>query len=473
MATDVVTIPEEQGIETHGIERVSPKTRTHVRIFDNFTMWLSANLVLSTFALGTLAIPVFKLGFWDSVAVIIIFNVLGVLPPAFFSTLGPKLGLRQMTISRFSFGWIGAMIMALFNIAACIGWSAVNVIVGGQLLVALSHGGIPLWAGILLIAILTTIVSIYGYRYVHSYERYAWIPMAVIFVILLIVAAPHFSAIPTQNAGAAEVAAFIAFGGAIYGFATGWSSYAADYNVNQPEQTSPSRVFWLTFLGIAVPCVLLEILGVAFTTALGSVKAWNTAFGSFGDVGGLLSAVVSPLGGFGSFILVLLALSIIANNIPNDYSLGLSMQVLGKTFQQVKRYVWTLIGAVIYIAIALIGSTNFSGTLDNFLLLISYWLAPWTVILVLEHFVFRHGRYNVDDWNTRSRLPIGWAAIVSMAIGLVGVYLGASQLLFTGPIAARLGTDIGFELGFVFAGIAYFFLRRVELNNNSREKVLE
>jgi NCS1 nucleoside transporter family len=472
LATDVVTIPEEQGIETHGIERVSPKTRTHVRIFDNFTMWLSANLVLSTFALGTLAIPVFKLGFWDSVAVIIIFNVLGVLPPAFFSTLGPKLGLRQMTISRFSFGWVGAIIMALFNVAACIGWSAVNVIVGGQLLVALSHGGIPLWAGILLIAILTTIVSIYGYRYVHGYERFAWIPMAVIFVILLIVAAPHFSAIPTQNAGAAEVAAFITFGGAIYGFATGWSSYAADYNVNQPEQTSPSRVFWLTFLGIAVPCVLLETLGLAFTTALGSVKEWNAAFGQFGDVGGLLSAVVSPLGGFGSFILVLLALSIIANNIPNDYSLGLTVQVFGKAFQQVKRYVWTLIGAVIYIAIALIGSTNFSGTLNNFLLLVAYWLGPWSIILVIEHFVFRRGRYNVDDWNTRSRLPIGWAAIVSMVIGLVGVYLGASQSLFTGPIAAQLGnTDIGFELGVVLAGIAYFFLRRIELNNSPIEKV--
>jgi hypothetical protein len=38
-----------------------------------------------------------------------------------------------MTILRFSFGWIGAVIMALFNVAACIGWSAVNVIVGGQL----------------------------------------------------------------------------------------------------------------------------------------------------------------------------------------------------------------------------------------------------------------------------------------------------------------------------------------------------
>src|SRR5579871_556369 len=149
MASDVVAIPEEKGIETHGIERVSPSTRTHVRIFDNFTMWLSANLVISTVALGALAVPVFGLGFWDSILVIIVFNILGILPVAFFSTLGPKLGLRQMTISRFSFGWVGAIIMALFNVAACIGWSAVNVIVGAQLVTALSGGAFPLWASIL------------------------------------------------------------------------------------------------------------------------------------------------------------------------------------------------------------------------------------------------------------------------------------------------------------------------------------
>src|SRR5436305_6184659 len=163
IASDVIAIPEESCIETHGIERVSPKTRAHVRIFDNFTMWLSANLVISTVGLGALAIPIFHLGFWDSLAVIIIFNVLGVLPVAFFSTLCPKLGLRQMTISRFSFGWVGAILMALFNVGACIGWSAVNVIVGGQLLENLTHEFIPLWAAILIIAVLTTVVSLYGY----------------------------------------------------------------------------------------------------------------------------------------------------------------------------------------------------------------------------------------------------------------------------------------------------------------------
>src|SRR5437763_3602716 len=468
MATDVITIPEEHGLETHGIERVSPKTRTHVRILDNFTMWLSANLVTSTVALGALAHTIFCLGFWDSFAIIVIFNILGVLPVAFFSTLGPKLGLRQMTISRFAFGWVGGIIMAIFNVAACIGWSVVNVIIGGQLVAALSGGKVPSWAGILILAILTTLVSIYGYRYVHRYERYAWIPMAVIFAIMLIVAAPHFSIVASSNTTtAAEIAALLSFGGAVYGFATGWSSYAADYNVNQPEETPSSRVFWLTFLGIFIPCLLLETLGMAFTT----YAPWAHTFAN-GLVGDLLAAVVSPLGGFGTLILALLALSVIANNVPNDYSLGLSVQVFGRPFQRVKRYVWTLAGAVIYVLIALPASANFAHTLTDYLLIIAYWLGPWSIILIIEHFVFRHGQYNVDDWNNPRRLPIGWAAIASMAFGIVGVLLGADQIYYVGPIAKLVnppfGMDIGFELGVIFAGIAYLIFRRIELNSSKR-----
>ena len=475
MAADTVAIPEEQGLEIHGIERVSPSTRTHVRILDNFTMWLGANLVISTIALGTLANFAFGLGFWDSVLSIVIFNALGVLPVAFFSTLGPKLGLRQMTITRFSFGWVGGIIMAFFNVAACIAWSAVNVIVGSQLVVSLSNGAIPLWAGVIVIAALTTLVSIYGYRYVHRYERFAWIPMAIMFLIMFVVGVPHFAITATPAFGLAEVASFITFGGAVYGFATGWSSYAADYNVNQPENTRPSRVFWLTFLGVFVPCVLLETLGMLFTSGIANVPAWKTGFGTTGDVGGLLSAVVSPLGGFGKFLLVLLALSIVANNIPNDYSLGLSVQVFGKAFQKVKRYIWTLIGAVIYIVIAIIGSQNFAATLQSFLLDVAYWLGGYGIILVLEHFVFRRGQYNVDDWNTPSRLPLGWAAIVAIIAGLVGGLLGADQLNFQGFITRHInqpfGIDLGFEFSVLLAGIVYLILRRIEINSTPRGEV--
>lgn len=466
MASDTIAVPEEHGIEQHGIERVSPSTRTHVRVRDNFTMWFSANLVISTIALGALAGPVvFGLGFWDSVLAIILFNALGVLPVAFFSTLGPKLGLRQMTISRFSFGWVGGIIMALFNVAACIGWSAVNVIVGAQLITALSNGAIPRWVGIIVIAVLTTLVSIYGYRYVHRYERYAWIPMAIIFAILFVISIGKFQMVPTPALTAAEIASFVSFGGAVYGFATGWSSYAADYNVNQPEDTPASRVFWLTFLGVFIPCVLLETLGMALTT----VPALSKLTG-----GDLLSGALDPLGVFGKILVALLALSVVANNIPNDYSLGLSIQVFGRTFQRVPRWIWTLIGAVIYVAIAIPAAANFNETLTNFLLIVAYWLGPWAIVLVLEHFVFRHGRYNVDDWNTPSRLPLGWAAIVSLALGLVGVVLGAAQVYYTGPIGKLVGPfgmDVGFELGVVFAAISYFVLRSIEIRTSPRGEV--
>ncbi len=454
---------EQKGIETQGIERIPSSDRYHVRIFDNFTLWLSANLVISTVALGSLATIVFKLGFWDSLLAIILFNTLGVLPVAFFSTLGPKLGLRQMTISRFSFGWVGAKIMALFNVAACIGWSAVNVIVGGQLVYALSGGIIPRWVGILIIATLTTFVSLYGYKYVHRYERYAWIPMLFIFSLMFFISAPNFQAVAPGVTGLAQFAAFMSFGGTVYGFATGWSSYAADYNVNQPEDTPPMRVFGLTFLGVFIPCVLLETLGLALTT----IPAFKGKGG-----GELFAAVLNPLGGFGTIILMLLALSVVANNIPNDYSLALSMQLLGHRFQRIDRAVWTVIGSIVYVAIALPAANNFDKTLEGFLLLIAYWLGPWSIILILEHFIFRRGHYNINDWDNKQHLPVGWAAISSLFIGLFGVYLGAAQEKFVGPIASLInppfGMDVGFELGFIFAGIAYFFLRRVELQKNHR-----
>ena len=202
--------------------------------------------------------------------------------------------------------------------------------------------------------------------------------------------------------------------------------------------------------------------------------------------GDLLAGVAAPLGGFGTFLVALLALSTVANNIPNDYSLGLSMQVLGKWFMHVPRYVWTLIGAVVYIAIALtlvaLGG-NFNETLTSFMLLVAYWLGPYAIILIIEHFVYRRGRYNVDDWNTRSRLPAGWAAIVSMVFGLFGAYLGFAQVFtvngvqypITGPIGGLVnkpyGMDVGFELAIVFAGIAYLILRRIELNTSPKERM--
>ena len=58
--------------------------------------------------LGVLPVAAYGLGFVDAAILIIVFNFLGSLPVALFSSLGPVFGLRQIPLSRFYFGYHGA-----------------------------------------------------------------------------------------------------------------------------------------------------------------------------------------------------------------------------------------------------------------------------------------------------------------------------------------------------------------------------
>jgi purine-cytosine permease-like protein len=145
--------------------------------------------------------------------------------------------------------------------------------------------------------------------------------------------------------------------------------------------------------------------------------AWQDAYNS-GSVGGLLGAILAPVGGFGKFCLVLLALSIVANNIPNNYSLGLSAQVIGNWAVKVPRFIWTFAGVIVYVIAAVAGREHFATILDSFLLCMGYWFTPFFVVLFEEHFIFRRQRYNLEDWATKGRLPVGLAAAFSFCAGV-------------------------------------------------------
>lgn len=104
-------------------------------------------------------------------------------------------------------------------------------IVGSQALNAVAHGSnlspLPIWAGVLIISLITMFVACFGYRFVHHFERWASVPVAIIFIILLGQAAPHMSA-GMSPPGEGTAAACLSFGATIAGFALGWTSLAAD-----------------------------------------------------------------------------------------------------------------------------------------------------------------------------------------------------------------------------------------------------
>jgi purine-cytosine permease-like protein len=80
--------------------------------------WLSANMTVSSFAIGALAYPVFGIGFVESILTIFFINVLGIAPAAFYATFGPRFGLRQMVLSRYWFGYHGVKLGMFLTLQA-------------------------------------------------------------------------------------------------------------------------------------------------------------------------------------------------------------------------------------------------------------------------------------------------------------------------------------------------------------------
>jgi hypothetical protein len=65
-----------------------------------------------------------------------------------------------------------------------------------------------------------------------------------------------------------------------------------------------------------------NMIGAAFAAAAPGVPSWSTGFQNGNDMGGLIAAVLAPAGGFGKFLLVLIAVSTSSACIPTIYSFG-------------------------------------------------------------------------------------------------------------------------------------------------------
>ncbi|KAJ7878186.1 hypothetical protein B0H13DRAFT_1892812 [Mycena leptocephala] len=238
--------------------------------------------------------------------------------------------------------------------------------------------------------------------------------------------------------------------------------------------------------GLIFPLVLIQWLGAAIMCVAGgpapSNDAWAAAYAA-DELGGLLGAVLVPaVGNFGKFCMVLLVLSVVANNIINVYSMGLSISVIGVWLAKVPRLIWPIVITAIYIPIAIAGANSFSSSLEDFMNVLGYWLSIFVVVVLLEHFVFRKGdwaQYNAaETWNRQDKTPVGIAALVAFLFGALGTAMGMAQIWemtnsdvqYIGKIGALVGGsanpfggDIGFELSGAFAGIVYLPARYLEL----------
>ncbi|ODV82340.1 purine-cytosine permease [Suhomyces tanzawaensis NRRL Y-17324] len=462
--------------ETKGVDLITDEEKTDDSILNAATMWWSANLVIATFSLGALGITVFGLDFWTSVLTIIFFSLLGVLPVAFFSTFGPKLGLRQMILSKFLMGNYAMRIFALINLVACVGWGAVNIMALAQLLHIVNNGTLPPWAGCLIIVVLTIFVSLCGYHVIHIYEKWSWIPNAVAFIAIIARMSISKNFTFGHMVGGANTAGSVfSFGGAVFGFATGWTTYASDYTVYQPRNANATRIFFGILVGLWVPLLFTLILGAACATGTLTDEVWAKNWEE-NSVGGLVYSilVVDSLHGFGQFLCVLLALSTVANNVPNMYSMALSSQAFWSPLARIPRVAWSLVGNFATLAISIPAYYKFDSFMSQFMSLVSYYLAIYLSICLSEHFIHNKGdfaAYDYEHYKDPSIYSKGIAGIFAFCCGVAGVVVGMAQEWYVGVLGRKIGEhggDIGFELAFAFAFIGYNLVRPFEKKYTGR-----
>ena len=221
----------------------------------------------------------------------------------------------------------------------------------------------------------------------------------------------------------------------------------------------------MTLTGFWTSYIFVYILGIGLASGVAVTPAWSTAY----DIssGALILEGYSPVGGFGKFCGVVIALGIIANSITGSYSAALDCQVLGRYGKMVPRYLWVCVVVLVYFVCAIAGRNNLFGIFQNFLPLMGYWIVIFVAIVLEEHLIFRRNRgFDWSAWEDRKYLPVGAAALTAFFVGWAGAIIGMDQVWYTGPVAklvGGIGADIGVWLGMGFALFTFPPLRYLEL----------
>lgn len=497
------------GVESRGIERIKPyerstnKTRQFVSVMGLWVSGCGGLSSMSSFFLGPL---LYGLGLKQALVIGLVGQTVGCFVAAYCSLMGPRSGCRQMVSARFLFGWWFVKLVCVVAVVGVMGWSIVNCVIGGQILLAISNGAIPLVASIVIIAVVSLVISIGGIKHLLRVEAGLSLPVSLAFLLLYVVSSQkyeHLTNNPMAGLDSATVKGnMFSYFSLCYSTTSTWGALASDYYILFPENTPDIQVFSLTFFGIFFPTTFVGIVAILIGNVAVNYAPWDLAYEELG-MGGLLNVAFKPWGAGGKFLLALIFLSLISNNIINTYSAAFGMQLIGLNLARIPRWCWAIVMTIVYLVCAIVGRNKLSTILGNFLPMVGYWLSIYFIILLEENMIFRTSRfahlytkefdevtakaaaeggtlyckrrdvyYNFLIWNDQKRLTQGYAATAAFIIGATGAAVGMAQTYWIGPLAKKVGGewggDIGMWLCIGFSGLVYPGLRYFELKRFGR-----
>jgi NCS1 nucleoside transporter family len=439
-------------VEPGGNEFIAEADR-HGKPSQLFWTWTSPNLEFATIFVGMLAVLAFGMGFWQAVAGIAIGTGLGAVAHYFLSARGPLHGVPQMVLGRMAFGFKGnAVPSVLMSVTAGVGWFATNSVSGAFALSTLFGFG-PL-VGLIIIVLLQTGFAFFGHNLVQAFEKYSFPVLAVVFAAASVAIFIHADlAAPVGAGGVGGLGGFLLTVGTAFGYAAGWTPYAADYTRYLPSTVSTARTGLFASAGLFISCFVLEVVGAASVT---------TGEANLGDpTGSFTSELASPLA---KATLLAIAIGAIAANSINIYSGAMAFVTIGiKLPAHIARALVTVFFGVAGFLIAWWALPDAAANYEAFLLIIAYWIGPWLGVVFADQYL-RRGQTIAGFLYDRSYA--NWGGLASFVVGLtVSVLLFSAQDKFPGYLykaVPQLG-DITFFVGFLLAGGSYLLLCRSKI----------
>ncbi|MCJ1245876.1 hypothetical protein MMC30_003080 [Trapelia coarctata] len=406
--------------EAMGVERIPEDKRKPPQILNMMFFWFSMLLNPTFIPIGALG-PIFGLSVHTSVILTVFATLIGTASPAFTATLSPFTGLRMIAVSRYSFGIWGAKLCGFLNIIVNIGFAVIS---------SMFPAGVSVVLGIVLIVAAAFVVSFFGYAIIHHYDRYAWIFAFILLCVLWGQSAVYFSPAPglSLDSGVDYSGACLTGFAVIFGLCCSWCPISGDYYVHYPADISKWLVFSLTYTGITVWTVFVAILG----NYVGGIITSNADLASVyeeGGIGAIILACMRP-DDWAKFACVFLFLS------PSRPLL----QLWGKHFITIPRFLWCLILSLIALALGLGGRNVLEPILTNLLALLGYWTLSFGAVLFMEHFLFRKrlGGYDLSAWQDRWRMPWGVAGTGALLVG-IGVSFAGMNLTWASDFSGGEG----------------------------------
>ncbi|KAK6383956.1 hypothetical protein LTS17_003248 [Exophiala oligosperma] len=456
------------GLERRGAEPVPVEKRTDTRYINVLTIFATSMTSLLPIGIGSAVTLGFGLNLKAAACMIVFLQFLFGLPAAYVMTIAPRTGMRQMIQSRYCFGKYCNMLTTLIVTLTVGGFAVTGSINGGQCLAAVRPGTLSIEGAISIIMVISMAIGFMGYRVLHFFTRWAWIPSLFAIVVLVGAAGDQLSQqAPSRAHKAQEYMGIVAFAA---GNMVTWANVAGDYACYMPPETPRLRIAAYCLFGIATPFSLLMVLGAAIGGAVSSVPAWSAAYASHG-IGGVIGTIlIGRLGGFGQFILVLLGTSVLATCARDVYTVSFNLTALAPILRKVPRALLAVVATAAIIGVAIPASKSFVTSIVSFLSVIGYYAGASVTCFLTEWLYFRHAdpaSFDPAIWNDGRALPSGLSAISAVVIAWAFIIPSMDQTWYTGPIAKKAG-DLGFEFAVVIALLAYIPIRTFEIKTRGR-----